>query len=404
MEKLKEKIDYCMNCKLKPCKSGCPLENDIPEFILYAKNGEYKKAYETLCETTVMPFICGRICPKSKQCQGKCVRGIKGEPVSIGDIESVIGDMAIENKWLLECKKQKPNGKKVAIIGSGPAGITASLYLAKAGWDVTVFEKHKKIGGILRYGIPEFRLDKVYIDALEEQMKYLGINIITEKECNAIDIKNNYNAVLICCGANASIQMRIPGEEMSNVYGANELLEYGNHPEYNGKTVIVVGGGNVAMDASRTIKKLGAKEVFVVYRRDRDQMPAEKKEVEEAEKEGIRFLFKTNIKSIKGTNVELIKTELIKREGDNRLSPKEIDGSEYFFQADYVISAIGSKLDSQYTKGLQTNEKGFISIDNNYKTDIINVFAAGDCTGEKATVAWACRAGRNAAEAINKED
>ena len=218
MEKLEKKIDYCLNCKLKPCKSGCPLGNDIPEFIACAKKREFRKAYDILCNTTAMPFICGRICPKSKQCQGKCVRGIKGEPVSIGDIESKIGDMAINNKWFLEIEKPMQNGKSIAIVGSGPAGITASLYLAKLGWTVTVFEKHKEIGGILRYGIPEFRLEKKYINVLEEQMKYLGINIIKEKECNFLDLKGKYDVILLALGANVSLKMGIPGEDMSNVY------------------------------------------------------------------------------------------------------------------------------------------------------------------------------------------
>lgn len=218
MEKLKEKTDYCLNCKIKPCSLGCPLENDIPQFISYAKIGEYKKAYDVLCKTTVMPYICGRICPKTKQCQGKCVRGIKGEPVSIGEIESIIGDMAMENKWYINSEKAKQNGYKVAVIGSGPAGITAAIFLANAGFDVTVFERHKKIGGILQYGIPDFRLEKKYVDFIEKHMTHLGIKIVTETQCKIADVYEQYDAIVIATGANISCKIEIPGEKLEHVF------------------------------------------------------------------------------------------------------------------------------------------------------------------------------------------
>ena len=218
MERLKEKIDYCLNCKLKPCRSGCPLGNDIPQFISYAKSNEYRKAYETISQTTIMPYICGRICPKTKQCQGKCVRGIQGKPVAIGEIESFIGDMAVENNWYLEENASVENGIKIAIIGSGPAGITSAIALAKKGFAVTVFERHKKIGGILRYGIPEFRLEKKYVDVLEEHMKHLGIKIITETACDTIDLKEKYDSVLLATGANSSCKMKIQGEDLPHVF------------------------------------------------------------------------------------------------------------------------------------------------------------------------------------------
>ncbi len=285
MDNLQKKMEHCLNCINKPCTNGCPLGNDIPVFIKLAKDGKLKEAYETLSKTTIMPFICGKICPKSKQCQGNCVRGIKGEAVSIGDIESYIGDLAIKKGWHLDIKRNRPNGKKVAIIGAGPAGITAGIWLAKGGTDVTIFEKREKIGGILRYGIPGFRLDKKYIDVLEDVMKKLEIKIITDTKPDANSIKDEFDNIIICYGANQSTYMGIPGEDSPHVYGANELLEYCDYPDLKGKEIVVIGGGNVAMDVARVTNRMGAKKVTIAYRRARQQMPAEPKEIEDAANE-----------------------------------------------------------------------------------------------------------------------
>lgn len=408
MMELQTKTEYCLNCKNKPCMSGCPLGNDIPEFIALAKEKEYKKAYEILSKTTVMPFVCGEICPKSKQCQGKCVRSIKGESVSIGYIENAIGQMAIDNKWCIPVEKQALNGKKVAIVGAGPAGITASIWLARSGWSVTIFEKHEKIGGILRYGIPEFRLDKKYIDVLEEQMKSLGIKIETNhelgKDIQIPELTLKYDVVFLSKGANVSGKMGIPGEEFTHVLGANELLENANYPDYRDKKVIIVGGGNVALDASRTIKRLGAKEVTIVYRRAREQMPAEQVEVEDAIKEGVNFLFQVNLKKIEERKVYAVKTELIKKEGEARAIPVEIPESKFSIDADYVVMAIGSSLNKNGLDGIELNEKGYIKINEDYQTSIQHVYAAGDNVGGIATVAWASFYGREAAKVINEKE
>ena len=401
MDKLQEKTEYCLNCINKPCALGCPLGNDIPSFIRLAKEQKYKEAFDVLCKTTVMPFICGKICPKSVQCQRNCVRGIKGDPVSIGSIESSIGDMALENGWYLDIEKPKPNGKEVAIIGSGPAGITAGIWLARAGTDVTIYEKREKIGGILRYGIPDFRLEKKYIDTIEKYIKTLGIQVKCNEEPNIEELKKQYDDVILCFGANKSSKMGIPGEELPNVYGANELLEYENFPEFKGKEVVVIGGGNVAIDSARVIKRLGAKKVTIAYRRARPQMPAEPTEIEEAISDGVEFLFQANAKEIEDKRINLVKTELVQKEGDRRLVPVEIPESRFTIMADYVIMAIGSKLKEIDAK-IELTEKGYIKTDENYQTSIPNVYACGDCIGQNATVAWASFSGREVAKAILK--
>lgn len=400
MKDVQTKTDYCLNCINKPCTKGCPLGNDIPQFIALAKDGKYKEAYEVLSKTTVMPFICGKICPKSKQCQGKCVRGIKGEPVSIGDIESFIGDMAIDNDWYLDVEKQILNGRKVAVIGSGPAGIASSIWLAKAGNEVTLYEKKDKIGGILRYGIPDFRLDKKYIDAIEQLLKKLGVIIKTETMPDIEGLTNKFDDVVLCFGANKSSKMGIPGENLPHVLGANELLEYNNHPNYTDKNVIVIGGGNVAIDVARVIKRLGAKEVTIAYRRSKAQMPAEAKEIEEAVQDGVQFLFQVNVKEIENQLVRVVKTELVQKEGETRLVPVDLPETKHELKADYVVMAIGSKLDNTGLEKLKLNPKGYVEVDENFETNLPHIYACGDCIGMTATVAWACYYGRETAKSI----
>ncbi len=409
MKKIEEIRSYCLNCKNSQCKiKGCPLNNCIPEFI---HETDSKKAYEILCNTTVLPAICGRICPHEKQCEGSCIRGIKGESVSIGAMEAYIGDLSIENNYELSIEvDERAKDKRVAVIGSGPAGLTCAAFLARKGVKVTIYEKHDKLGGLLTHGIPEFRLPRKVVEKTIEKILDLGVEAKLNQELGRDfeieDLAQKYDAVFVAIGANIPSKMNVEGENLNGVYGGNYLLEYNKHPDYNGKKVAIIGGGNVAMDSARAIKKLGASEVYVIYRRAEEQMPAEKKEIADAKKEGIEFLFQTNIVKIFGTEkvekLECIKTELVKKEGENRLSPVNIEGSNFILDMDYVVMATGSKPENNIIEKFERNEYGYIKIDENMQTSINKVFAGGDIVGQKATVAWAARSGRDAAEKILK--
>lgn len=417
---INEKASYCLNCKVKPCSmKGCPLNNNIPIFIKEIKEKKYKEAYKILSETTVLQGICGRICPHQKQCQGSCIRGIKGEPVSIGELETFIFDMFKDDKdSLLKCYREeielnkKNNDKKVAVIGGGPAGLTCAAFLAKNGIQVTIYEKYDYLGGLLMHGIPEFRLPKNIVKSTIEKILNLGIKVDYKKELgknlSLKDIINEYDAIFVGIGANVSSKMGVEGEELEGVYGGNELLEYNTHPDYKGKKVAVIGGGNVAMDCARTIKKLGAEEVKVIYRRAREQMPAEYKEIEEAQEEGIEFLYQNNIVKIIGDEkvekVELIKTKLVSRDGENRLVPVNIENSNYIIDIDKIVMALGSKPEKYVENlGLELNKWGNIEINENYKTSNSKIYAGGDVAGIKSTVAWAAKSGREAAKQIIKD-
>ena len=415
MENLDEKVNYCLNCKIKPCSlKGCPLGNNIPEFIKQMKDKNYKKAYEILSETTVLQGVCGRICPHEKQCQGSCVRGIKGKSVSIGELEAFVFDHMInDNNSLVDCYskqiEEKNNNKKVAVIGGGPAGLTAASFLARKGINVTIYEKYDYLGGLLVHGIPEFRLGKDIVKKTVEKILALGINVKYNKQLgknlSIEELKNKYDAIFISIGANRSSKMGVEGEELEGVFGGNELLEYNLHPDYKDKTICVVGGGNVAMDCARTIKRLGAKNVKVIYRRSREQMPAENKEIEDATKEGIEFLYQNNIVKINGEKkvdgVELIKTKLESKEGEDRLVPVNIENSNYNIDTDYIVMALGSEPE-EFVKnlGLQLDKWGNIKINDNYQTSDSKIYAGGDIAGVKRSVAWAARSGREAANSI----
>ena len=419
IDEIKEKANYCLNCKVKPCSlKGCPLGNNIPEFIKEIKGENYFEAYKILSETTVLQGVCGRICPHKKQCQGSCVRGIKGEPVSIGDLEAFIFDKVITEQGhsLLECYRNeidkdkeinsKLSNKKVAVIGGGPAGLTCSAFLAKSGVKVTIFEKYDYLGGLLVHGIPEFRLPKKIVRQTVDNILELGIEVKYNQELGKNlkleDLEKEFDAIFLSIGANVSSKMGIEGEDLEGVYGGNELLEYNLHPDYKDKKVVVVGGGNVAMDCARAINKKGAKEVKVVYRRAREQMPAEDKEVEDAINEGIEFLFQNNVVKIIGEKkvekVELIKTDLVQKEGETRLVPVNIENSNYIEDVDYVVMALGSKPEGFVSNlGLELNKWGNILINENYQTSNPKIFSGGDLAGIKGTVAWAAQSGREAA-------
>ena len=412
-QNIKKKTEYCLNCKIKPCSiKGCPLNNDIPTFIMHIKEEKYLEAYETLSKTTVLSAICGRICPHKKQCEGSCVRGIKGEPVNIGELEAFVGDFAIKNSASKINDLAQKTNIKVAVVGGGPAGLTCSAFLAKKGVKVTIFERYNYLGGLLMYGIPEFRLSKDIVKRTIQNILDLGIEVKYNQELGE-NLKleyltDNYDYVVLTFGANCSSKMGIEGEELDGVYGGNELLENKNYPNFEEKTVIINGGGNVAMDTARTIKRLGAKEVKIVYRRAKEQMPAEEKEVLDAEKEGIKILFQNNIVKISGNkkveSVELIRTKLIKKEGDTRLVPINVEGSNYEIKADYVVMALGSKTEKFIQNlGLELDKWNNINVNENYQTSNPKIYAGGDVIGKMKTVAWASRYGRDIAEEIVSE-
>ena len=336
--KIQKLASQCLNCKTKPCTKGCPLGNDIPTFINYVKNGDLYNAYLTLNKTTIMPSICGRICPHSKQCQGNCVRSKLGAPVQIGRIEAFVGDYAIKNNYKVFDKIHEKNGKKVAIVGSGPSGLTCAAWLAKYGYDVTIFEKERCLGGILTHGIPDFRLNKNLVKININRILGLGIKFKTScslgKNFSIDYLLKHYDYIYLALGANKPLFMGIDGEESNNVFGANDLLKYKSQPNFAGKTVCVIGGGNVAIDMAVTAKKCMAKNVYVIYRRSRAQMPAEPKEIENAIFEGVEFLFQTNILKILSKNnyvsqIECIKTELVSCQNSTRKVPIIIEYSNF---------------------------------------------------------------------------
>lgn len=413
-DNIKQKAEYCLNCKNPQCRTGCPLGNNIPAFIQKVKEDNLEEAYKILCETTAIPAICGRICPHQKQCQGKCIRGIKSEPVSIGEIEAYVGDWALNNtNSLLNCCKDiQEKNKKVAVIGGGPSGLTAAVFLRKNGYKVTIYEKQKDLGGILKRGIPEFRLSNEIVEKTIEQILALGIDVQCEKELGKnlylVDLKKEYDAIYLAIGANVPRKMMIEGEELEGVYGGNSLLENQNHPDYTNKKVAIIGGGNVAMDCARTIKRMGAEQVVVIYRRSEAEMPAESKEISDAKKEGVEFLFSNNIVKILGTNkvekIECIKTELVQKEEETRKSPVNIENSNYILNMDYVVMAVGGEVDKDLIEkcNISTTTKKYVQVNENNQTSDEKVFAGGDVVGQNSTVAWAASDGKNVASKIIK--
>lgn len=416
----------CLNCKNMPCVSGCPVKIHIPEFIEKVAEGDFKGAYDVIYRSSSLPAVCGRVCPQEKQCESKCVRGIKGEPVGIGRLERFVADWYMKNGEAAASEIEK-DGKKVAVVGSGPSGLTCAGDLAKKGYDVTVFEALHIPGGVLVYGIPEFRLPKDIVRYEIENLKALGVEIVTNAvigKTETVDelLEDGFEAVFIGSGAGLPRFMNIPGENLNGVYSANEFLTRTNlmkaykdnsaTPIMRAKRVAVVGGGNVAMDAARCAMRLGADQVHIVYRRSMDELPARREEVEHAEEEGIVFKTLNNPVEILGDEnnfvkgIKCIKMELGEPDQSGRRSPVEIPGSEYELDVDAVIMSIGTSpnpLIRNTTEGLETDRRGCIITKNDGGlTTKTGVYAGGDAVTGAATVILAMGAGKSAAEAIDE--
>ena len=427
LEEAMDEATRCLNCKNAKCIQGCPVSIDIPAFIQEVKEGNIEEAYKVIGKSSALPAICGRVCPQETQCEGKCIRGIKGEPVSIGKLERFVADYALEND-IKPVGAESMNGHKVAVIGSGPAGLTCAGDLAKQGYDVTVFEALHELGGVLVYGIPEFRLPKQKIVAKEiEKVKELGVkfesNVVIGKSTTIDQLmeEEGFEAVFIGSGAGLPMFMGIPGENANGVFSANEYLTRSNlmkafddsydTPIVAGKKVAVVGGGNVAMDAARTALRLGA-EVHIVYRRSEAELPARVEEVHHAKEEGVIFDLLTNPKKINVddngniTSMTVIKMELGEPDASGRRRPVEIPGSEYDIEVDTVIMSLGTSpnpLISSTTRGLETNRRKCIVADeDNGQTSKEGVFAGGDAVTGAATVILAMGAGKAGAKGIDE--
>ena len=421
-----DEAQRCLNCKNRPCMTGCPVAVKIPEFLALVAERKFEEAYEKITETNALPAVCGRVCPQERQCESKCVRGIKGEPVGIGRVERFVADYHLKNG------KDKPvnvekNGKRVAVVGSGPSGLTAAGDLVKLGYEVTIFEAFHTAGGVLMYGIPEFRLPKDIVKKEIDKLRQAGVKIETNtiigKTLMVDELMEQFDAIYIGTGAGLPSFLRIEGEALNGVYSANEFLtrinlmkgykfpEY-DTPVYCGKNVAVFGGGNVAMDAARCAKRLGAENVYIVYRRGKEELPARKEEVEHAEEEGIQFKLLENPTRFIGDEngwlkgVELLSMELGEPDASGRRKPVEIKGSEHVLDIDTAVIAIGqtpNPLIKKTTKGLDTNAKGCIVADENGATSLAYVYAGGDVVTGAATVILAMGAGKTAAAAIHEK-
>ena len=416
--------ERCLNCKNRPCVGGCPVGVRIPEFIAKIREGDVAAAYDVIKTTNGLPAVCGRVCPQESQCESKCVRGIKGEPVGIGRLERYCADYMAEKAPKPE--KAAPNGHKVAVIGSGPSGLSCASDLAKLGYAVTVFEAFHTAGGVLMYGIPEFRLPKATVQREIDGLKALGVEIKTDMVIGkilSVDelFASGYEAVFIGTGAGLPNFMGIGGESLVGVFSANEYLTRTNlmkaylddydTPISKNRRVAVVGGGNVAMDAARSALRLGAEKVFIVYRRSSEEMPARREEVHHASEEGIEFKYLTNPVEILGDEggkvraVKCQRMELTEPDQSGRRGVRPIEGSEFEIEVDAVIMAIGTSpnpLIRSTTPGLETNRRGCFVVDENMLTSREGVYAGGDAVTGAATVILAMGAGKSAAKAIDE--
>ena len=424
-EQALDEAQRCLNCKAKPCMTGCPVMVHIPEFIAEVAKGNFEEAYQIISHTSALPAVCGRVCPQENQCEKYCVRGKKGDPVGIGRLERFVADWHNANCHTLP-EKPASNGHRVAIVGSGPAGLTCAGDLARKGYEVTVFEALHLAGGVLVYGIPEFRLPKSIVQKEVDGLKALGVTIATDTvigrtiTIDELMEEQGFEAVFIGSGAGLPMFMNIPGVNYKGVFSANEFLTRINlmkaykpdsdTPIVHPKKVAVVGGGNVAMDAARCAKRLGA-EVYIVYRRGMEELPARKEEVEHAEEEGIIFKTLNNPVEILAdendnvNKIRCIQMELGEPDASGRRRPVEIPGSEFDLDVDCVIMALGTSpnpLIKDTTKGLEINKKGGIVVNEDGLTSKDNVYAGGDAVTGAATVILAMGAGKTAAKAIDE--
>ena len=424
-EQAVNEAERCLNCKNKPCVGGCPVAIDIPAFIMKIKERDFEGAYQIISQSSALPAVCGRVCPQETQCESKCVRGIKGEPVAIGRLERFVADW--HNAHATE-KPVKPesNGHKCAIIGAGPSGLTCAGDLARMGYEVTIFEALHLAGGVLVYGIPEFRLPKKIVQREIENLEAMGVKVETNVVVGrTIEIDElfemGYESIFIGSGAGLPNFMNIPGENLKGVYSANEFLTRVNlmkaylpgsdTPIKDSKNVAIVGGGNVAMDAARSAKRLGAENVYIVYRRGMEELPARKEEVEHAEEEGIIFKTLTNPVEVLGdehkfvTGIKCVEMELGEPDASGRRRPIVKPNSEFVLDVDCVIMSIGTSpnpLIRNTTKGLETNKHGCFIADENGLTSREGVYAGGDAVTGAATVILAMGAGKTAAKAMDE--
>lgn len=423
-EMAQEEAQRCLNCKHKPCVSGCPVGVRIPEFIEKIREGKYEDAYEIICSTNGLPAVCGRVCPQERQCESKCVRGIKGEPVGIGRLERFTADTHMK-KGSNAVTKPDSNGHKVAVVGGGPAGLTCAGDLARLGYEVTVFEAFHVAGGVLMYGIPEFRLPKAIVQKEIENLKSLGVTIMTNMvigKVRSIDelMEDGFEAVFVGSGAGLPGFMGIEGEGLVGVCSANEYLTRINlmkgykdgydTPVLKSKAVAVVGGGNVAMDAARCAMRMGAEHVYIVYRRSEEEMPARKEEVHHAKEEGVEFLNLNNPVRLLGDENGRVRAAVIQKmklgepDESGRRSPVPIEGSEYELAVDTVIMSIGTSpnpLIRTTTHGLEANKRGCLIVNEDMLTTKTGVYAGGDAVTGAATVILAMGAGKQAAKSID---
>ncbi len=423
-EEAMKEAGRCLNCKNKPCTTGCPVNVRIPEFIAKVAQGDFEGAYEVIKSTSALPAVCGRVCPQENQCEGKCIRGIKGEPVGIGRLERFCADYMMDKQKVAE--KPVSNGHRVAIVGAGPSGLTAAGDLAKLGYEVTIYEAFHTAGGVLMYGIPEFRLPKEIVRKEITALEDLGVKIMTNMVIGkvlSVDelIEMGNEAIFIGSGAGLPRFMGIEGESLIGVYSANEYLTRINlmkaykddyeTPILHSKNVAVVGGGNVAMDSARSALRLGAEKVYIVYRRSMDELPARKEEVHHAIEEGIEFKVLNNPVRILGDEndrvkgMEVISMELGEPDSSGRRKPIAVKGSEHIIDVDTVIMAIGTSpnpLIRNTTPGLEANERGCLVVNEENATTKQGVYAGGDAVTGAATVILAMGAGKKAAEQIDK--